>query len=96
MQNKIVRIMDPLQEQTSLSGFSQDMAYTTTFQAIARMFMLAMGLSKSRRNHRISSWQREYPSYVTKVTSNHKDWYSLVIWFKFVVVVTNILDLYAK
>ncbi|KAG0544032.1 hypothetical protein BDA96_02G240300, partial [Sorghum bicolor] len=74
MQNKIVRIMDPLQEQTSLPGFSQDMAYTTTFQAIARMFMLAMGLSKSRRNHRISSWRREYPSCVTKVTSNHKDW----------------------
>jgi len=55
MQNKIVRIMDPLQEQTSLPGFSQDMAYTTTFQAIARMFILAMGLSKTRKNHRISS-----------------------------------------
>ncbi|OQU82955.1 hypothetical protein SORBI_3005G052250 [Sorghum bicolor] len=49
------------------------MAYTTTFQAIARMFMLAMRLSKSKRNHRISSWRREYPSCVTKVTSKHKD-----------------------
>ena len=34
MQNKIIRIMDPLQEQTSLPGFSQDMVYTTTFQAM--------------------------------------------------------------
>jgi hypothetical protein len=57
--------MDPLQDQTYLEGYSQDMTYLPTFHTIARMFMLAMALSKSKRNHCIYLWKREYPTCVT-------------------------------
>ena len=57
---KIVRIMDPLQDQPCMKGYSQSMVYGPMLHNIGRMFNLAMGLSKSKRNHCIYSWEREY------------------------------------
>ena len=74
MQNKIVRIMDPLQDQPCMKGYSQSMVYESMLHNIGRMFNLAMGLSKSKRNYSIYSWKREYPAYVTKVQVNTTDW----------------------
>ncbi|XP_021321603.1 uncharacterized protein LOC110437481 [Sorghum bicolor] len=74
MQNKIVRIMDPLQDQPCKKGYSQSMVYESMLHNIDRMFNLAMGLSKSKRNYCIYSWKREYPAYVTKVQVNTTDW----------------------
>jgi hypothetical protein len=60
------------------------MAYIPTFHTIAKIFALARGLSKSKRNHNILSWKREYPACVTKVTNkkntgNHFLFFSTLI-----------------
>jgi hypothetical protein len=65
--------MDPLQDLPCAKGYSQSMVYETMLHNIGRMFNLSMGLSKSKRNHFIYLWEREYPACVTKVTYNNKD-----------------------
>ena len=73
MQNKIVHIMDPLQDETCLEGYNQKMAYIPTLHTIARRLGLAMGLTNAKWSGNIYKWKREYPL-VTKVTDNNKYW----------------------
>ncbi|OQU91796.1 hypothetical protein SORBI_3001G250800, partial [Sorghum bicolor] len=48
MQNKIVHIMDPLEDETCLEGYNQKMAYIPTLHTIARRLSLAMGLTNAK------------------------------------------------